>query len=182
MRARLVLIPVVAPLALAPIVAAYGTTYLTVEQAQALMFPGQRLQPDFLTLTDAQVRVVERDAGSSVLTRDVRAWRAADGGWFVADQVYGKHELVAYAVALDARGAIRRVEILSYQEAYGAEVRLPAWRAQFVGRAHGDPIALGRDIKNVSGATISCRHVTEGIRRLMSIWALVLSAGEGGGG
>ncbi len=175
MRARLVLISVVAPLAAAPIVAAYGTTYLTVEQAQALMFPGQRLAQDFLTLTDDQVRAVERDAGSSVLTREVRAWRAADGGWFMADQVYGKHQLIAYAVALDAQGAIRRVEILSYREAYGGEVRLPAWRAQFVGREHGDPVAVGRDIKNISGATLSCRHVTEGIRRLLSIWALVLA-------
>lgn len=174
MQARLLLIPL-APLATAPIVAAYGATYLTVEQAQALMFPHQRLKPDFLSLTGSQVEAIERDSGARVLTPDVHAWRAPNGAWFLADQVYGKHELIAYAVALDPGGTIKQVEILSYREAYGGEVRLPAWRAQFAGLAHGDPVRLDRDIKNVSGATLSCRHVTDGVRRLLSTWALVLA-------
>lgn len=174
MRSRLLLIPLVPLAALTP-PAVYAATYLTVAQAQALMCPGQQLTPDFVTLSDAQVRAIEKDAGVQVLTRDVRAWRASSGGWFLADQVYGKHELIAYAVALNARGVIQRVEILSYQEAHGGEVRLPAWRAQFDGKHHGDDVQLNDDIRNISGATISCRHVTEGVRRLLSTWALVLA-------
>lgn len=174
MRVRFVLVPVASLAVLAP-PAIHAATYLTVTQAQALMFPGQALTPDFLNLDDAQVLAIERDAGVRVLTREVRAWRASGGGWFLADQVYGKSELIAYAVALDAGGTIRRVEILSYQEAHGGEVRLPAWRAQFVGKHHGDEVHLDEDIRNISGATISCRHVTEGVRRLLSTWALVLA-------
>lgn len=177
MNGRWMLIPL-APLA-APLTAAYGATYLTVEQAQALMFPGERLQRDFVKLTDAQTRAVERDSGVSVLTPEVHAWRASGGGWFFADRVYGKHELIAYALALDSAGAVRQVEILSYREAYGGEVRLPAWLAQFKGRTHADPVELNEDIKNVSGATLSCRHVTQGVRRLLSTWELVLAPRAG---
>jgi hypothetical protein len=173
MNGRWTLIPLV-PLA-APITAACGATYLTVEQAQALMFPGQTLQRNFVTLTDAQAAAIARDAHAPVLTHDVHAWRASGGGWFFADRVYGKHELIAYALALDSTGAVRQVEILSYQEAYGGEVRLPAWLAQFKGRTPSDPILLGEDIKSISGATLSCRHVTQGVRRLLSTWARVLA-------
>lgn len=174
MRARLLLLPLSAIPALAPAVA-YAETYLTVEQAQALMFPHQPLTAHPVTLTDAQVKAIEAASHAKVLTREVKAWRAADGGWFLADQVYGKHELIAYAVAIDPEGAIHQVEILAYRESYGGEVRMSAWRNQFVGKHAGDALTVGEDIKNVSGATISCRHVTEGIRRLMATWKTVLA-------
>lgn len=176
MRARLLLIPLSSMAALAP-AAAYAETYLTVEQAQALMFPHQPLSAHPLTLNDAQVKAIEDASHVHVLTREVRAWQAADGGWFLADQVYGKHELIAYAVALDPKGTIRQVEILSYREAYGGDVRLAGWRAQFVGKHPGDPLAVGEDIRNISGATISCNHVTDGIRRLLATWSQVLAPG-----
>jgi hypothetical protein len=131
---------------------------------------------DFKTLSDAQIQAIERDSGVKVATRELQAWRAADGGWFILDQVYGKHSPIRYALALAADGSVRQVEILEYLESYGGEVRLPAWRKQFVHKRHGDEIAIDRSIRNISGATLSCEHVTDGIRRVLSTYALVLSA------
>ncbi|MGH8505615.1 MAG: FMN-binding protein [Stenotrophobium sp.] len=176
MRARLFLLPL-APLAL--VSPAYATTYLSLAQAQALMFPQTLLTPDFITLSDAQVGAVEKIAGSRVINRELRAWRAADGGWFITDGVFGKHELIGYAIALDAKGTIRQVEILDYRESYGGEVRMPAWRRQFVGKDDQSSLTLDDDIKNISGATLSCTHLTEGIKRLMAIYATVLAPHPG---
>jgi len=89
--------------------------------------------------------------------------------------VLGKHELITYALALDARGRVRGVEILEYLEAHGGEILDPAWRAQFVGKSTADPLKLDRDIRNISGATLSCRHVTDGVKRLLDFHARVLS-------
>src|SRR6202035_2207214 len=147
MKARLLLIPV-APLALAG--PAYAVTYLTVEQAQILMFEGSVLTRDFRTLDSAQIQAVESDAGVKVDNPQVRAWRDGAGGWFLLDQVIGKHELINYAIALDAAGAVRQLEILDYHESFGGEVHLPAWRRQFVGKQHGAPLRLNGDIKNIS--------------------------------
>jgi len=36
-------------------------------------------------------------------------------------------------------------------------------------------LALGRQIRNISGASLSCRHVTDGVRRLLSTYAIVLA-------
>ena len=55
-------------------------------------------------------------------------------GCVVVDKVIGKVELIDYAVGIGADGAVRQVEILSYRESHGSEMRLPAWRRQFVGK------------------------------------------------
>jgi Na+-translocating ferredoxin:NAD+ oxidoreductase RnfG subunit len=173
MKARLFLIPL-SPLAMcAP---AYAVTYLTVAQAQSLMFEGRVLTPATCTLSPEQAQTIERDSGVKVSNLQVNAWRDASGGWFILDQVIGKHEFINYAIALDAAGALRQLEILDYHESYGAEVHLPAWRRQFVGKQHGAPLALNKDIRNISGATLSCAHVTDGVRRLLATYALVLAA------
>jgi FMN-binding domain len=175
MKARFLLLPI-SPLAL--VAPAFAVTYLTVEQAQTLMFEGSLLTRDFRTLSPAQIQAIESDSGVKVTNAQLNAWRDGAGGWFLLDQVIGKHEFINYAVALDASGTVRQLEILDYHESYGGEVHLPAWRRQFVGKRHGSPLHLNGDIKNISGATLSCGHVTDGVRRLLSAYALVLAADE----
>src|SRR5689334_22308945 len=117
---------------------AYAIVYLSVEQAQQLMFAGQVLTPLPLSLSTADIAAIERDCGVKVYPGSLRAWKAPDG-YFFTDSVIGKHDLINYAVALTSDGKVRQVEILEYREAYGGEVRNAHWRSQFVGRHHGDP-------------------------------------------
>jgi Na+-translocating ferredoxin:NAD+ oxidoreductase RnfG subunit len=90
-------------------------------------------------------------------------------GYLYVDDVIGKQLLITYAVAIDTVGKISSVEILDYRESHGGEIRLPRWRQQFAGKTSTDPLDLNRDIKNISGATLSSRHVTQGIKRLLAI-------------
>src|SRR5258708_1451899 len=98
------LFPLAAIVISAPV---HAATYLTVEQAQALMFPGASLTAAFRALTDAEVKAIERDSDVNVLSRSLRAWRVSTGGWFIADQVVGKHEFITFALALEADGAVK---------------------------------------------------------------------------
>ena len=154
---------------------AEATVYMTPEQAQATMFPGETLKPGFRTLDTAQVQAIRKAAGVSPLGRQLKVWRAASGGWLIVDEVVGKHEFITFAVALDASGALKSVEILDYRESYGGQVRDSRWRAQFVGKRAGAPLQLGKEIKNISGATLSSKHVTDGVRRLLATYAIVLA-------
>jgi Na+-translocating ferredoxin:NAD+ oxidoreductase RnfG subunit len=154
--------------------AAHATTYLSVEQAQQAIFPGATFEAAPLVLTDAQARAIRDESGVSVRTRELRAWRVAGGGWFVVDEVVGKHDFITYAVGLDADGGVRGVEIMEYRESYGYQIRDPRWRAQFAGKKAGAPLVLDRDIRNISGATLSCRHVTDGVKRLLATHAIAL--------
>jgi hypothetical protein len=126
--------------------------YLTVDAAQKLAFP-------------AATRFV--DNGGST-------WKAMAGerllGLFVLDHVVGKHLYIDYAVALDTSGRVTRVEILQYRESYGGEVREPGWLAQFVGKTSGSALKVGADIRNISGATLSSMHVTDGVKRILATY------------
>jgi len=135
--------------------AAQASVYLSVEQAQQAIFPGGAFV-------------------ASDLTRAARVWKVGAAGWFIVDQVIGKHELITYALGIDAHGAVRGIEVLEYRENYGHEIRAAAWRRQFTGKTAGDPLRLEQDIQNISGATLSCRHVTEGVKRLLALYESTL--------
>jgi Na+-translocating ferredoxin:NAD+ oxidoreductase RnfG subunit len=154
---------------------AAATTYFTVEQAQQQLLPGQALTPVAVTLTPAQADAIEKASGVRVREKALKVWRAANGGWFYVDQVLGKHEFITYALALDAQGAVTGIEILDYRETYGGAVRNPKWRAQFTGKKYGALLKLDADIVNLSGATLSSAHITDGVRRLLATHALVVA-------
>jgi hypothetical protein len=166
--------------ALAP-ASAFAVDYLSAEQAARLMFPdADAFELRRLTLDAAQLQQLDaqgvraRSAGWTVRL----AQRAGVlQGFMVVDEVVGKAELISYAVALGLDGAVRQIEILSYRESHGHEIRLPAWRRQFVGKGPAAALRVGEDISNISGATLSCRHVTDGVRRIVAVLALARRVG-----
>lgn len=169
-------VPVALACAAAPVQA---TQYLTVEQAQRALFPqADAFAPTPVLLTADLKGQLLADTGVPARGSEQRAWAATRNGALLGhvlvDDVIGKHELIAYALGVGSEGAIRGVEILEYRETRGGEVRDPRWRAQFVGKRRGAPLRLEQDIQNISGATLSCRHVTEGVRRLLALHALAL--------
>lgn len=158
---------------------AYAAQYLTVEQAQAALFPpGTQFARKTLELNSEQKAAIEKAAGVRVRELRPNIWLAADGerpvGWFFVDEVIGKHEFITYALAIELDGSVRGIEVLDYRETYGYEIRNAAWRKQFVGKRYGDAFKLEDDIKNITGATLSCRNVANGVKRLLAMHALVL--------
>jgi hypothetical protein len=170
MQARFLLVPLATVAIVSP---ACATVYLSVEQAQRLMFPGATFTPQFRELTPEQASAIERASGVSVGNRNLRIWRVSTGGWFIVDEVVGKHEYIPFALALDDDGGVKSIEILEYRETYGGEIRNAAWRGQFQGKRYGASLKLNADIQNISGATLSSRHITDGVKRLLATYALI---------
>ena len=179
---RVLLTATMAAAAAAAPAAAFAVDYLTLEQAAQLMFPdADRFDSREIVLDAAQLQTLEAQGVRGRSARwPVRIARRGEAmlGVVVADAVIGKFELISYAVGIDSEGAIRQVEILSYRESHGGEVRLPAWRRQFVGKTAAAPLRVGDDIANISGATLSCTHVTEGVRRIVAVVALARRTGS----
>ncbi len=152
----------------------FAVTYLSTEQAQKEIFPGKTFAAMPLKLTAEQRRRIEQQSHARLLHDEQRVWRVSGGGWFIVDEVIGKHEYITYAVGLNADGAVRGLEIMEYRESYGGEVRDPKWRAQFTGKTKSAPLQLDRDIQNISGATLSSRHIADGMRRLLALYDVAL--------
>src|SRR5262245_115425 len=78
-------------------------------------------------------------------------------GYALIDEEMGEHQPITFAVKISPTGVVERQEIVVYREPRGDEVRDERFRKQFVGKSSRDPIAMGRDIVAISGATISSR-------------------------
>ena len=152
----------------------YATTYFSAAQAQQAIFPGGKLTPAPATLTDEQAERIKKQSGVSVRHKDIQAWKVAEGGWFILDEVVGKHEFITYAIGLNADGSVKQVEIMDYRESYGYQVRDAEWRQQFVGKTVADPLKLNQDIRNISGATLSSKHIADGVKRVLATYAIAL--------
>lgn len=167
--------------ALAP-ASAHAFDYMTADQAAKSIFPGADSfeQANFkldssemqqLTAIGIQARSVDwslriaKHAGTTL-------------GYVVVDEVIGKFELITYPVGIGLDSSIIQIEILSYRESHGSEIRMTGWRKQFVGKTSAAPIRVGEDIANISGATLSCKHVTDGIRRVVTVVDLARKNGK----
>jgi Na+-translocating ferredoxin:NAD+ oxidoreductase RnfG subunit len=160
----------------------YAAQYLTTAEAERLSFPEcDQFVPAPIKFTAAQIKAIEAASGQKQLLRGQEVWRAMQRGklqgFFIIDYVIGKHLVIDYSVALSSEGAVRRVEILNYRESYGGEIGNTDWRKQFSGKTSRSKFALNEGINNISGATLSCRHVTEGIRRVLATYEVCLKQG-----
>lgn len=157
---------------------ARATVYFTTDAVKRALFPnGARFVDRSVTLTKQQKAAIARASRTRGFPDRVIAFevQGASGrlGTLYIDRVYGKHEFITYAVALDAGGAVQGIEIMEFRESYGDEVRLPRWRAQFSGKRAGQPLEIDKQIHNISGATLSCVHITEGVRRVLATHAIL---------
>ncbi|MDE2419613.1 MAG: FMN-binding protein [Gammaproteobacteria bacterium] len=162
-------------LCVTPIVC-HSAVYLTTEQAQKLIFPNATLQKIAVHLTPEQQKALDKTSNVSYAIETDQIYKSSDGGWFMIDQALGKHEMITYAIGINADGSIKQVEILQYNESYGEQVRGASWRQQFVGKTATSPLTLNKDIHNISGATLSSKHLTDSIRRVLQFHALVLKS------
>src|SRR5437899_9376334 len=89
-------------------------------------------------------------------------------GFAQVGNVIGKDQPITFLVAIDPANRLKDVDILVYREPYGGEVAYEAWRKQFRGKRAADPLQVGRDIRSISGATISVHAVTAGVRRVLA--------------
>jgi Na+-translocating ferredoxin:NAD+ oxidoreductase RnfG subunit len=179
---RHAILPLAALALMGAATSAFAVDYLTVAQAQSQLFPTAvqwadktvALSAEQLTAVAKLGKVAARSAGWKLLLASDATGKYL--GAVVVDQVVGKYELITYAVGVDAAGSVRGIEILSYRESHGSEIRLPAWRKQFVGKTTAAPLQTGNDIAVISGATLSCQHVTDGVRRIVAVISVLREA------
>jgi len=158
---------------------AQAAVLMEMEQAQRVLWSSaENFQPMALTLGERELASISLQSETRVPKQfSPRVWEAQGAGkrlgWVVTDRVIGKYDLIDYAVGFAEDGVVTGVEILAYRESHGGEIRQAGWRRQFKGRKGPQSMRFADDIKNISGATLSCQHVTEGIQRLSALVGLL---------
>ena len=157
----------------------YAQQYLTLEQAQKAIFEkADTFKSTPIALNADQISKIKNSASTGTPIPEKKIWQALQAdkqvGWFIVDEVYGKHEFITYAVGINLDGTVRMIDIMDYRETYGYQVREASWRGQFVGKNASASLKLDKGIDNISGATLSCKHLADGVKRVLTLYDVAL--------
>lgn len=90
-------------------------------------------------------------------------------GYCVESEVVGRSGPFTIVVVLDKQLIVKQAAVVSYPWPRGREVAGRAFTSQFEGKSSEDAIEIGKDIDAITGATISCRAMSEGVREAIKI-------------
>jgi Na+-translocating ferredoxin:NAD+ oxidoreductase RnfG subunit len=94
-------------------------------------------------------------------------------GYAIIDEVRGKDQPITYCIVVDENFAVKHIAVLAYREPYGGEVQNASWLKQFLGKQPSDKLRPGKEIKNITGATISARAITLGVKKLLTLLQVI---------
>jgi FAD:protein FMN transferase len=148
--------------------------FLTPEQALEKVFPkADRVESATVRLTPEEKSRVERRTGWK-MTEDVYVVHRGfkDGkpaGFAVITEEIGKYKPITFIVKSTPDFRVEKVEVLVYREPRGGEVRKARFLQQFKGKEASSPLRINRDIINITGATLSVRAMSAGVKRVMAV-------------
>ena len=146
--------------------------YLTEEEAAKVMFPNsETIRKEILSLTPAQKNFVQHTIGWKFPEKDFTVYigetKGKIDGYAMVQNTIGKHRPMTYMVGVDSSGECMNFEGLVYREARGNEIYTPRFNYQYHGKDLFDPIRINRDILNITGATMSVRSASAGVKRVL---------------
>ena len=82
----------------------------------------------------------------------------------------GKWGPVEFIVAMDLKGIVRSVKVMSYYEQRGRPIAQGSFMRQYKGKSGKSQLIVGKDIIGVSGATISSRAATFTVKKAITLY------------
>jgi Na+-transporting NADH:ubiquinone oxidoreductase subunit C len=90
-------------------------------------------------------------------------------GYVVIVEEIGKHRPITFAVAVRLDGLAHDAAVLAYREPYGGEIRQPRFLAQYRGKGARDDLQPYRDIRNITGATLSVEATGRAVHKAIAV-------------
>ena len=156
---------------------AAAATYLTQPQALAEAFPGARIERRPFALTLTQARAVEGLARVKLPSRLITAYAAWRGDTLAGTAFFESRVIRTmpgvFMIIVAPDTTIARIEILAFHEP--PDYRPPGrWLEGFAHRRLDDRLWPARDVRNLAGATLSARSVTESARLALALYETVV--------
>ena len=150
----------------------HAEVFLSEDEALKLMFPkSERIRKESIRLTSEKKVQIEERIGwkfpEEVFEVYIGETSARIDGYALVQNTIGKHKPMTYMVGVDNTGHVLNVELLVFRESRGSEVRTKRFNVQYEGKTVLDPVRINKDIINISGATMSVRSMTAGVKRVL---------------
>jgi hypothetical protein len=150
--------------------------FITVDEALRLAFPGCEVARRTAFLRPEQVRRARELARVEVPSALVTYYAATCGGESGGTAFFDTHRVrtlpETLMIVVDPQSRVRRLEVISFRE---PEEYLPPgrWHGQFLGRSLNPDLQLKRDIRPVTGATLTARATTDAVRRVLALHRVI---------
>jgi Na+-translocating ferredoxin:NAD+ oxidoreductase RnfG subunit len=161
---------------------AHAKVFYSQREALKLAFPdADRIDDKSILLGDEQAGQIERLAKSRLESRLVRIYTGYHGSELLGYAFIDVHTVrtlpEAFLVVLTPTGEVRTVRVLAFHEPleYMPSAR---WYEQFEHKSPASPLRLGDDVHAIVGATLSSRAATDGVRRALALYQVVLAHRE----
>lgn len=161
---------------------AEAKVFFSRSEALELAFPeADRIEDEPILLGDEQAGRIEALARSQLESRLVRVYTGYRGSELLGYAFIDVHNVrtlpEAFLVVLSPQGEVRTLRVLAFHEPleYMPSAR---WYQQFEQKTLAAPLRLGRDVHAIVGATLSSRAATEGVRRALALYQVVVANPE----
>ncbi|MDO9118441.1 MAG: FMN-binding protein [Nitrospira sp.] len=146
--------------------------FMTEEEAVKTILPkSQRVHKELIRLTPDKKELIEQRIGWKFPEESFELYIGETGdkidGYAMIHNTIGKYKHMTYMVGVDPKGTCTDVELLVFRDAKGSEVGKKRFNSQYDGRTVSDPIRINKDIINISGATMSVRSMSAGVKRVL---------------
>lgn len=150
----------------------HAEVFMSEEEALKIMLPeSKRIRKELIRLTGEKKELIEERIGWKFPEQAFEVYIGETGdkidGYAMIHNTIGKHKHMTYMVGVDSTGACSDVELLVFREARGSEVGRKRFNVQYEGKTVLDPIRINKDIINISGATMSVRSISAGVKRVL---------------
>ncbi|MDO8141505.1 MAG: FMN-binding protein, partial [Candidatus Brocadiales bacterium] len=149
-------------------------TYLTEEQALALVFPEcNEIITDEFIMTPEEKSSLEKLLSRRLYEDGFRTYigkkNGAIQGYAIITEEIGKFHPFTFIVGVNPDGEISNVAILVYRESRGGEIAKKRFLYQFMGKSFKNPVRINKDIINITGATMSVQCMCAGVRKVLGV-------------
>jgi len=150
----------------------HAEVFMSEEEALKIVLPkSQRVRKEVIQLAQDRKDLIEQRIGWKFPEQAFEVYIGETGdkvdGYAMVHNTIGKHKHMTYMVGVDANGTCSDVELLVFREARGSEVGRKRFNVQYEGKTVLDPIRINKDIINITGATMSVRSISAGVKRVL---------------
>ncbi len=172
-------------------------TLLTQEQAIQEMFPDvDEVSNRTLTASNDQINRIKEKLGGSLIhyqrgsesemvqekTEFKFLFGIKDGkeiGVAMIEEQPGKWGPVTYIIMLDpATAKVKNLAVMSYKEKRGRPIARRSFLKQFIDKGSSDPIKVRKDIRGISGATISSDATCFAVKKVIVVYEELFLKGK----
>lgn len=146
--------------------------FMSEEEGVKTVLPkSERVRKDTIKLSPEKKAQIEERIGWKFPEDSFDVYIGETGsqidGYALVQNTIGKHKPMTYMVGIDNKGRVSDIELLVFRESRGSEIRQKRFNSQYEGKTVLDPVRINKDIINISGATMSVRSMSAGIKRVL---------------